>query len=351
MAFTYTRYDRVVGVFVGVALLVVGFMLVYVAWRENWFEPKYTYYAILNDGYGLQEGSGVRFEGIDGAGRVLSVKVVGSNHVEIKLQLRARYADQLRQDSVLKLASVDLFTGVLGARVIDISAGSYLSPLIEPGGVITRVGEPTGLIDLAVKDIDFVQLSENLQRLLVNLVDVTDTLMQNSDNVGRLIETTDALVYQLYTVTTDTLDSPLKRWTTDLATMTGQASLLMARMTQLTENIEVTLENTNLVMGETSILIDQMQVLIASTDSLMANMNQMVANMEQLMADLQPATPEIPELIDQTHHLLDETDELVRAMKRNWLIRQTLDAAPPTLHIDPNIRDQIEWQHQFDKDR
>ncbi len=337
LKFTFDKFDRSVGMFVLIASLFSGTILLYLAYQENWFERHYTYYAILYEGYGLQEGSGIRFEGLEGAGKIRYVEVQGPHAVKIKLSIRARYADQIRIDSQLTLANADLFGGVFGSRVVDISAGSVNKNKIEPGGWIRNIGEPKGLIDLALKEIDFLELSSDLQRLLHNLVYATDSLFIHADKMTRLLTVSDELLYKVYETTSDDQLNIVKTWADRVDTITTKSSALIEQMNQTAKKMEE-------MLGTSLVVMDQVQTVLSSTDTMLLSIDRMLHSVDKVSADMTEITPELPELLHQTRDMLNETEELVRALKRNILIRKTLDEELPDLEIDKNLRDSDYWK-------
>ena len=154
-----------VGAFV-LAGLIVTFALIFVIGQErNMFSSKVDYKAIFDDVEGLRRGSSVRMGGVD-IGTVTDVAYSeDANDVRIYVMFDVVGAEarRIRTDSAASIEG----KGLLGDKMIVITAGSPKSPPLPPGSVVkSERGSDFGdaLKNVASISAKADQVLENLNR-------------------------------------------------------------------------------------------------------------------------------------------------------------------------------------------
>lgn len=122
-----------IGAFI-LASLVVFFAIIYLLGaRARYFESKYELVAEFSEVGGLIEGATVRLAGVQ-IGRVtaviLSPKPGGK--VRVTMTVARRFQDRIRLNSEARIAT----QGLLGDKIVDITAGASNAPPLPPGSVL-----------------------------------------------------------------------------------------------------------------------------------------------------------------------------------------------------------------------
>jgi phospholipid/cholesterol/gamma-HCH transport system substrate-binding protein len=138
-----------VGAFVLIGMIVLGFVVFLIGDERHAFKRKDQYRAIFDDVSGLQRGSGVRMGGVD-VGSVTEVRY-SDDAKDLKLYVSFDVvrgeARRIRTDSVAMIES----KGLLGDKMIEVTAGSPEAERIPPGGIVPTkkakdLGEMVGTI-------------------------------------------------------------------------------------------------------------------------------------------------------------------------------------------------------------
>jgi phospholipid/cholesterol/gamma-HCH transport system substrate-binding protein len=122
-----------IGTFILVSL-VVFFAIVYLLGaRARYFESKYEIAAEFDEVAGLIEGATVRLAGVQ-IGRVTSVVLAPKpgGKVRVTMTVARRFHERIRENSEARIAT----QGLLGDKIIDITAGTLDSPPVRPGATI-----------------------------------------------------------------------------------------------------------------------------------------------------------------------------------------------------------------------
>jgi phospholipid/cholesterol/gamma-HCH transport system substrate-binding protein len=171
-----------VGILVAISLVVLAVGVFLISGQAGFLSRKYTLKAYFSDASGLREGSQVQLAGIP-IGNVKAIRVSSYSEplraVEIDLNVRKEYQDQIRADSVVTTESA----GLLGEKYIDISRGSPGQPVLSGGAELKSHEEPD--IKQIVQNTNDV--ISDLRVLSVKLNDITNQITTGKGSMGRLI--------------------------------------------------------------------------------------------------------------------------------------------------------------------
>ncbi|NVJ25416.1 MCE family protein [Myxococcus sp. AM011] len=151
------------GLFVAIGLAVAGVVVFFIGQESRLFQRHHLYRAYFVNVQGLSDQSPVWLGGLE-VGKVTGIyfsEDPKDPKLEVRLQVSAKYADRVKEDSLAQLTSM----GVLGDKAVDISLGSPASPPVEPGGVLSSStsGDLTNLLKSASEVMDnSVAISKSL---------------------------------------------------------------------------------------------------------------------------------------------------------------------------------------------
>jgi phospholipid/cholesterol/gamma-HCH transport system substrate-binding protein len=114
--------------------LVIFFAIIYLLGaRARYFEPKYELTAEFTEVGGLIEGATVRLAGVQ-IGRVTGVVLSPQpgGKVRVTMTVARRFQRRIRQNSEARIAT----QGLLGDKIVDISAGTLDAPPLPPGAML-----------------------------------------------------------------------------------------------------------------------------------------------------------------------------------------------------------------------
>jgi phospholipid/cholesterol/gamma-HCH transport system substrate-binding protein len=154
------------GVFVGLALLLFGFVVLLIGKENRLFDRQVRYHAFFENVEGLKRDSPVWLGGLE-VGRVVSISFspdLGDKKIDVVLEMSKTFAPRVRTDCVARVGG----RGVLGDKAIDISLGTSEGDPIPINGAIPSgsSGDLTSLLKSGGALMDnLVAASENVRKL------------------------------------------------------------------------------------------------------------------------------------------------------------------------------------------
>ncbi|HET6984520.1 MAG TPA: MlaD family protein [Myxococcaceae bacterium] len=154
------------GLFVGLALVLFGFVVLLIGKENRLFDRQVRYHAFFENVEGLKRDSPVWLGGLE-VGRVVSISFspdLGDKKIDVMIEMSKTFAPRVRTDCVARVGG----RGVLGDKAIDISLGTSEGDPIPIGGAIPSgsSGDLTALLKSGGALMDnLVAASENVKKL------------------------------------------------------------------------------------------------------------------------------------------------------------------------------------------
>jgi phospholipid/cholesterol/gamma-HCH transport system substrate-binding protein len=136
--------ETIVGIFVVVGLLCVGYMTVKLGDVSLFGDNSYSLYAKFNTVSGLKVGNPVEMLGM-GIGRVSEFKMDQDNQVAV-VELKINKGIKIYDDAIASIKTA----GLIGDKYVSIDAGGS-DELLKPGDTVTETESPVDLGDLISK--------------------------------------------------------------------------------------------------------------------------------------------------------------------------------------------------------
>ena len=136
--------ETIVGIFVVVGLLCVGYMTVKLGDVSLFGDNTYSLYARFNTVSGLRVGNPVEMLGM-GIGRVAEFKMDQDNQVAV-VELKINKGIKVYDDAIASIKTA----GLIGDKYVSIDAGGS-DELLKPGDTVTETESPVDLGDLISK--------------------------------------------------------------------------------------------------------------------------------------------------------------------------------------------------------
>lgn len=192
------KTETKVGIFVIIALAILGYMAVYlgaIKWHLRTYEPYTTNF---DDVSGLIKKADVKIAGVK-VGWVDKIKLTqGNGLAEVKIMISDNF--KLYTDAYAEMNQ----EGLLGPKFIDLIPGTYKSGEISPGSNLSRSGRSSvGIEDLMHK---FNNIAENLNRVTSRLDnEVLPSFQQNMEKISDVFDRDFGTVAGQLTQTLDSL--------------------------------------------------------------------------------------------------------------------------------------------------
>ncbi len=311
---SYSARERLVGLFVLVALAVV-FTLIFINGKTaHLFEDRITYHAFLRNAQGITTESVVKVSGIE-VGRISSLGISSDNKIRISMYVFERFAELVRADSKAALSKLS----IVGNASIEITAGSPDQPLL-PDGAILIVEEPLSVDELIAELTPVVEkvkaalenvtaivaavppravesTTQDLAVSLANLRDITEQLSAGRGALGQAVYGQE-------------LES---RVVNSVARLESSLSRADARLAEL----EPVVANVDAVAART-------QKLAGTLDGLVGETRALVGQMNTVMGTVSLELQQFPEIMTRMRLLLESTDRTLEGVQRVWPISSAI---------------------------
>lgn len=299
---TPSRTERIVGVFVVVALLLLvagfAFYLYRVAERKGWRVQRCPFYTYVQSGEGLNVGDPVMLMGFEvGEITVITAQDPYSWYkVFVGFNVRQPYYGYIWSDSKVKIAT----SGLLGSRRLEVAPGATgtptvyeehkrISELLVDGKRVAFADNPKGVFILPEED---PALTERAEKLLRTVESALPNIL--------------ALTNRLNTV----LDNS--------AALTSNANTLVTEVRPAVSNLATRLDTT-LLAADTNLV------------ALAGNLNETLLNLAAITGNLNGQVQSNDQILASISKLVVDSDNLVQGLKKHWLLRGVFPKtnAPP----------------------
>jgi ABC-type transporter Mla subunit MlaD len=323
-----SRMERAVGIFVGLAALVLlsGFFyyLYNTAVRKGWFLRKVPYYVYVKNASGLKAGDPVKLMGFD-VGEITEVTpmppdewfVVNQYNVFVGFLVKSPNYGYIWTDSRVKVSASDF----LGKRVLEVTKGQTGAvTVVEKNDVIT------GLLDKDMSDT-YVPPEKTKGGVWVREVEESPTATEKLDQIVKSIESAlPALTNQLatllnngahavsnfnmLTVSTQPVATNLAEITAELREFNGSLGRwLFSTSFNYQLDLAATNANSTLTGVDTNMLVlaEKLSLSFDHLASITSNLNEQVRSNTNVLSAISQA--------------VSHSDEFVQGLKRHWLLR------------------------------
>jgi phospholipid/cholesterol/gamma-HCH transport system substrate-binding protein len=314
------KYETIVGIFVVASLAALLIMVVIVARQEGIFQEYVEYRAIFKNVSGLKVRSEVHLAGVT-VGSVLRTTINSEGNIVVTFQVLKQYADRIRKDSKATIG----YMGLLGDKSLDLSPGSPQSPRVDPGGLVASV-EPLDFTQLLARAAPSL---EDVQKILNNLVSVTEGMAEPNSEFGQIITYLKEIVQKinegkgslgklvnddvLYRDTADTM-AQIRKVMDEVGKSKGLAGALL--------NDPVLKEQTLKTMEGLQVAVTDLNQTLAHLKVAAARLPDMAKKLDSFLVDLKRAGVALPGLVTQGEAAFSDFDATTKAMQRTWLLRR-----------------------------
>jgi phospholipid/cholesterol/gamma-HCH transport system substrate-binding protein len=330
------RYETIVGIFVVASMAALLVMVLIVAQQEGLFHEYVTYRTIFKNVSGLKSGSEVHLAGVT-VGNVLNTAINPEGNIVVTFQVQKKYSDRIRVDSRSTIG----FMGLLGDKSLDLTAGSLSEAPIAPEGLVTAV-EPLDITQLLARAAPSL---EELQKVITNLVSLTDDLAEPGSDTRKILAEVRDIVAKinagkgsmgklvndpgLYRDTAEAM-AQVRKFVDGLEKGKGLVGMLL--------NDPAFKEQAVKAMAEMQATFANLNQTTADLKAATARLPDMAKKLESFVVNLDKAGKGLPGLVTEGQTLFGDADQAAKAAKQMWPLRKfvpqpqertiRMDAAP-----------------------
>jgi len=402
MEMTFTRRERIVGVFITAIVILLLAAVVMIGRGKDWFVTYVSYYTTFKESYNLAENTSVKLFNAD-IGKVKKITLV-RNLVEVELAIAEAYTARIRKDAVASVKSPTL----IGSEYVDIKPGDPFSPLIPEFGKIPSVEKKSIARVLEEFQIEktakmFVEAIQNLALIVQTIQDpkgplfslfdhannslasldlivqdirsgkgtlgdilvsraLIDNIQEKIDRVGSILENVSqvtARMPQTMVVVQDTLKAsqPLMKGlgkatakvprTLDEVQRTLKVSQkVMLDISKTTAKLPQTIDRVQDAIGTFKTTGDELITSLKGLEKIVTGAEATITSLNTILKNVERGSPEIPQILKVAKAMLLDVrdtignlDKLIQALQNNILFRSNLPPEPKLDNIDAGLRE------------
>jgi phospholipid/cholesterol/gamma-HCH transport system substrate-binding protein len=296
------KYEKNVLIYLLIIFSLFTFLILYFAYKKNWFTSTSTYYVYYEEGSGIVKGTTVTIAGMK-VGYVNDVILDQNNKILVELKIYSKYFNRIKTDSIAKIVR----PYGIGKKIIQISQGK--EGILKIGSFIDSK-ESTELIDLlSGGNIDpyISTIGSSLDALRI----VLDKLLSQIDE--------DKMLDDFSKI--DNILNNFNQFTVVMGSSEMQIFLKFA--SQFFKNIEKT--NTSATAENLNKITSNLNLLIEKFDTI--ELDKLISNLEKLINDLASVSQNMPEFTEKSLKVLEESLWVLKGMQDTWLLRDNIKKA------------------------
>jgi phospholipid/cholesterol/gamma-HCH transport system substrate-binding protein len=317
MTFKFRYADRIVGIFVLIAILFVVFMLVIAGLNRQWFAHQYHYTTRFTSAAGLSVGKSISFKGVD-IGEIKAFRLNEENLVDAEFVIYEEYIDKLKPDSVLQLATNPL--GIGGGLILRPGANTRPSPAEGSFIPSTQLPEGLGLIESGKVTEDggsdiigelmagVPQLLSHIDEAVLGINDLVGTLNLSLKGekpygaLGAVLSEAEQLIVQV-------------------DTLVAQVSTLLESITKPEDLLPALVGNEGIAGGLFSNDAEFYGEITGITDELLGSL----VNLNSLTCSLNSYSPQIDLLLTKISTAITRAEDVLESLANNPLLRDGVE--------------------------
>ncbi|MDR2608904.1 MAG: MlaD family protein [Treponema sp.] len=178
MKFKIRFADKIVGIFVILAVAALIFVIILLGSNQRWFAKNYYFVTYFNSASGLAKNMDVKFKGFT-IGRVSDFDLTEDDRVKVRFYIFDTYIDRVRLGSL-----VDLSVSPVGLGNQFLFYAGIGTELLNEGDLIPSVASAEGK-DLVARKLANLPESTDSIAMILNQV---NSVMENLNNISKTLD-------------------------------------------------------------------------------------------------------------------------------------------------------------------
>jgi ABC-type transporter Mla subunit MlaD len=317
--FQVASKDRIVGLFVigAVLLILIGFLIP--AINKLAADERLVFYTELDQTYGIAPEASVSLRGV-AIGHVVAVAITPVGMVRVDMALSQDYANFYTRGSRLAVdTNIGVNTILTGSGLILTPGTADLAPLDKNAYIPTDV--PQGIAAL-LEELDVVKLTQQVTDIVANVESITFGINSNQDKIYRSLGNLETVTQNL-----------------------AQVSLSFPGMVESVDKslgtLEITLTGVDKVIRSTDI---SLQASLENIALLTTQATTTLAETSELMQATGPVMQQLPTVLLTTDVALQSITRLTDQVSQSWLLGGGAQAIAPPPVFSAHLHDDAAYE-------
>ncbi len=342
MKFKIKFADQIVGLFIIIALVLFGTIIILLGINQRWFAKNYHFKTNFSSGSSLAPGTGIFMKGFQ-VGKIDKTELNDGNMVNVDFHIYDTYYPKVFDYSLLELSvspiglgSQLLFHPGLGKKLMEEGAFMYTADSAEGKAIIEKK-----LVFIPPKDDTITRLLSNVNPLLENLnqtlVEVNSALSGKSSGPAGAIVKDLSLAAAKLPGTMENVDAIVADVQSRVAALLDQVSAFLAETQGVVSSVGIisgNLESTSEALrdptglvprlldpkGSIKTFLDDDNVLYKRVISIVSELEKSIKSLQQIVTGLNGEVPKIAAVLNETKSAIQKAQDVLEGVKNNPLI-------------------------------
>ncbi|MDR1326014.1 MAG: MlaD family protein [Treponema sp.] len=340
MKFTIRYADRIVGLSIVVALVVLVVILFLLSVNQRWFAKDYYFITYLDTASGISENMAIQYKGFT-FGKVKSIRLTEDDRVEARFFIYDTYIERIKTGTLVSL----------DAPPISVLGSSFL---IYPGKGPSRIEEGA-----EIYTVTSIEGNRLIAQGLANVPERSDSISQLIAQVGTLLAELNGISATANVALKGAADGQHDT-STELGRLLGGVEETLATVNSLPEAIPSIIDTElEKVLGEIRPLLTNVKALTSriadeglipavldKQGDVYASLAASLDSVSGVLADLNRVTDTLPSqtavLLSEVQGTLNDIEDVLSGVKNNPLLRggipDKVQSKPTGTSLRGNIR-------------
>lgn len=300
MKIRFNKYEKVAGLFVGIAICASALGLIGIAVKNGWFARKVKYATEIESADGVHAGTIVQISGLR-VGAVTNVELQANDRVKVEFQVLEKFANKIRTDSAVQMYR----PFILSDKVLDISVGAEEAEVMKVGALLPTHASSDIMDMLSGRKMGMIMSSfDNLASSLK----VVGNAFSNPERTRGLVDMMDNL--KPLVMNLNLMSQEIVKITT-VANKQKRVESIVDSLAKISHEISKALPQFNKEVPDVG----------AQMGMIVKNLNILAAEVQKLTPAISVIAPELPRTSRRAVEALDEMVVLLKAMQKSFLLR------------------------------
>lgn len=300
----YNRRERMVGLFVFIAVVLFAVLIVVSGKSQHLFEKRVTFYIDVHSSEGISPGNTVKILGSE-VGKVVDLWLVRGRKIRVEIEVYERRHDLVRADAK---ATVNRLTGI-GSALIEIEPGSVDKPILADGAIIP-VHETPSMNELVLGIARIIQSAD--QSFMTKIEEILPDLEQTVEDAQKIIA---QIATGHGTVGAAVFDQEVE---TDLKKIVKSGSEILMEADSLLDVARKRLVELEPVIANTAQLTDDVQVVTQNLPEMVAELKKTLALTNTALTLVNEELRELPGITLELRKTLGRADRFFESTENIW---------------------------------
>lgn len=319
MKFMMKIADKVVGLFILLAILFLATALIFMGINKRWLSKDYIFHSQFKSGNGLSLNMPIKLKGFQ-IGKVTKIDLNEDNLVDIELKIFDTYYNRINYNCILELATSPI--GIGGGMVFY--PGRNKSPSLPEHSFIpssdfkeAKALVAAGLVAKDPADDAITDITTKVQKILAGIPAIVTNLETTTDEVNGILGNINTNLGGNYVGPVGDILQSINSSVDSINASLESVAVLTAQLEDPVGLVPKVLD----AQGTIPTLLNDNNELYNEIYAILNSLSGTLKEVETLSAYINETSPQLTGILEETRSTIDKTQDVLEGLKNNPLLR------------------------------